>query len=179
MNTDDDGHEGAGMTKHAMTTEKQERVIEAVRRGLDGDAAVGFIRNCGYALSPVGIARHLKSMGGRAAVEELIAEGRSNIEIIQLLIPEADTEGLPVQEPSQQELFVDLTAGDHGPPMDDIARAGFESTKMTLRLPTDVYEALRIASRAEGRTQNELIVEILTAALSQMPRGFLIDGGGE
>jgi len=164
------------MNKHAMTTEKQERVIEAVRRGLEGDAAVAFIRNSGYAMSPVGIARHLKSLGGRAAVEELIAEGRGNIEIINLLNPEADTGALPVPEPSQQELFVDLTAGDHGPALDDLERGGFESTKMTLRLPTDVYEALRLAARAENRTQNELIVEILTSALSQMPRGFLIDG---
>jgi hypothetical protein len=165
------------MNKHAMTTEKQERVIEAVRRGLDGDAAVAFIRNCGYAMSPVGIARHLKSLGGRAAVETLISEGRNNIEIIQQLNPEADTADLPVPEPSQQELFVDLTTGDHGPALDDLERAGFETTKMTLRLPTDVYEALRLASRAENRTQNELIVDILTNALSQMPRGFLIDGG--
>lgn len=164
------------MNKHAMSTEKQERVIEAVRRGLEGEAAVAFIRNCGYAMSPVGIARHLKSMGGRKVVEELISEGRSNIEIIAQLNPEADTEGLPVPEPSQQELFVDLTTGDHGPALDDIERAGFESTKMTLRLPTDVYEALRLAAKAENRTQNELIVEILTSALGQMPRGFLIDG---
>lgn len=165
------------MTKHAMAIEKQERVIEAVRRGLEGDDAVAFIRNSGYALSPVGVARHLKSLGGRARVEELIAQGKNNIDIIGLLNPEADTTDLPQPEPSQQELFVDLTQGDHGPPMDDLDRAGFESTKMTLRLPTDVYEALRIAARVENRTQNELIVDILTSALNQMPRGFDIDGG--
>ena len=42
---------------------KHERIVEAVRLGLDGEAAVDFVRQSGFALTTTGIARHLRKMG--------------------------------------------------------------------------------------------------------------------
>jgi plasmid stability protein len=36
-------------------------------------------------------------------------------------------------------------------------------------MPEDLYEAIRLAAKAERKSQNDLIVDILTAALSQVP----------
>lgn len=156
---------------------KRERVIEAVRHGLEGDAAVEFIHNSGFAMTTAGIARHLRSMGGRAAVQTLIEAGHNNREILERCFPGDDLSVVPEPEPTQGELF---DAGDTPAPPPAVGvhhDEQFETTKLTLRVPHDLYTALRIASRVEGKPQNQLIVEILTTALSQIPR--LGEEGGE
>ena len=66
----------------AHRRQKQERVIEAVRRSLEGDAAIAFVRRSGFALTQAGIARHLRSMGGRRRVQELLESGNTNAEAL-------------------------------------------------------------------------------------------------
>jgi len=148
---------------------KQERVIEAVRQGLEGDAAVEFVCRCGYAMSTPAIARMVRLMGGRLRIQQMIDDGKSNIEVLQACFP-GELLGLPPRPPSQQDLFAptpgqdapDGFAGEEGFPL-------YDTAKLTLRIPTDLYEALRIAARFEKKTQNQLITEILTSALSRMP----------
>ncbi len=144
--------------------------MEAVRRGLEGDAAVEFVRESGFAMTSAGIARHLRSMGGRGKVQELIDKGMTNIEILETSFPEEDLGHLHEQPPSQPELFE--TEPNTAPvPPPDLATAGmFDTRKIALRLPSDLYEAVRLAAKAEDTSQNQLIVDILTSALSQMPR---------
>ncbi len=155
--------------KNAMkqTHAKRERIIEAVRQGLEGDAAVDFVRLNGYAVTSAGIAHHLRMMGGRARVMELIEEGNSNYEILALCFPGEKIPPPPPEIPSQPELFEGDEESAASLPPDDTPP--FETTKLTLALPNDLYEAVRIAARAEGKRRNDLIVEILTAALSRMP----------
>lgn len=152
------------MTKQIRA--KQERVIEAVRQGLEGDAAVEFIHQSGFAMTTAGIARHLRSMGGRAHVQDLIHQGLSNIEILAKCFPEDSPEGFPPEQPSQGELFEDA----HDPLPFSIEGPLYDTRKLSIRVPSDLYEAIRLAARGEGKSQNELIVEILTSALSRMPR---------
>lgn len=152
------------MTKQIRA--KQERVIEAVREGLEGDAAVEFIHQNGYAMTQAGIARHLRSMGGRAQVQDYIHQGFSNVEILAKAFPEDRPEDLPAEMPSQGELFHDANE----PLPFSIDGPLYDSRKLSIRIPTDLYEAIRLAARGEGKSQNELIVEILTTALSRMPR---------
>jgi len=150
--------------------EKRERVIEAVRHGLEGEAAVEFIRESGYAMTTAGIARHLRVMGGRKRVQDLILEGRTNAEILRSCSPD-EAEALAAHTPQQEELF------EASPdPARRTADDDFESTKITLRIPSDLYEAIRLAARAEGKSRSELITEILTAALSRMPRRDTFEG---
>lgn len=150
---------------------KQERVLEAVRCGLEGDDAIEFIRESGYSIDSAGIARILKRLGGRGRVLELMAEGRSNIEILEMCFPAEDWSALrAAMPPSQPDLFAPEPAGggqieSFGP----ITSEEFETTKLTLRVPSDLYEAIRLAARAEGKSRSDLIIEILTAALSHMP----------
>ncbi|MCC6488948.1 MAG: ribbon-helix-helix protein, CopG family [Candidatus Hydrogenedentes bacterium] len=40
---------------------------------------------------------------------------------------------------------------------------------MSIKVPADLYEAIRLAAKAEGKSQNELIVDVLTSALSRIP----------
>lgn len=154
------------MTSQARA--KQERIIEAVRRGLEGDAAIEFVCQSGYAMNTASIARHLRSLGGRGHIEQLISEGKSNIEILQLCFPEEDIVRLPAAPPTQFELFE-----EEARPMTPLGEPEdsplYETVKLTVHLPADLYEALRMAARAENRTRNEIIVDILTSALSQMP----------
>jgi len=145
---------------------KRERVIEAVRHGLEGEAAVEFIHQSGYAMTVASIARHLRGMGGRGRVQELIDAGRTNPEILAICCP--GDELLPPPPPDQPELFEDAHASDHGS-LTFWGAPEFESTKLTIKLPTELYEAVRIAAKAEGKTQNQMIVDILTAALGEMP----------
>lgn len=156
----------------AQLRAKQERVIEAVRRGLDGEAALGFIRESGYAMTASGIARHLRGMGGRGKLQGLVDAGLSNADILLQCFPDADLSALPQEPPSQGELFgfdrnsvrlVDLDTPDS--PV-------YDTTKISLRLPNDLCEAIRLAARAEGMTQSQLITEILTTALSRAPEAF-------
>jgi hypothetical protein len=150
-----------------LTHAKQERVIEAVRQGLEGLAAVEFIQKSGYAVTVPLIAKHLRAMGGRGHVQELIREGKSNVEIMESCFPEADLTHLRLDPPSQGELF-GSAGGAHlprGPRPENL----YEVRKMAIKVPADLYEAIRLAARAEGVSQNELIVDVLTTALSRMP----------
>ncbi|MFP4499868.1 MAG: hypothetical protein ACLFTT_02610 [Candidatus Hydrogenedentota bacterium] len=149
---------------------KRERVIEAVRHGLEGDAALAFIHESGFALTQAGIARHLRAMGGRGRIQELIAAGKSNREILGAFYPEEDLAFLPEPEPTQGDLFAGDETEPPPHPLPFQNDSQFETTKLTVRLPNYVYNALRIAARAEEKPQNQLLVEILTAALGNMPR---------
>ena len=142
--------------------EKQERVIEAVRRGLEGDAALEFVRVSGYAMTQAGIARHLRGMGGRGRIQQLLDAGRTNAQIIEICYPGEDFSVFHDGEPEQGELFHDAVRVSLTPDYGD--------RKLTIRVPEDLYEALRLAARVEQKTRNDLIVEILTAALSRIPR---------
>lgn len=153
-----------------QTRAKQERVIEAVRQGLEGESAVEFIRQSGYAMTLTGIARHLRSMGGRGAVAALIEDGKSNIEIMEICFPDASHDDLPMEPPpSQPDLFVtEPPAGEPGSPKKRTVHI-YETRKMSIKVPADLYDAIRIAAKAEGLSQNQLIVDILTSALSRAP----------
>lgn len=143
--------------------------MEAVRHGLEGDAALAFIHESGFKMNGAAITRHLRAMGGRGRVLELVHAGKSNHDILAELFPnDDDIAAMPPPAPNQTDFF------DEAPPsavvnFGRVIPAQFETTKMTLVLPNDVYEALRAASRAEGKSRNDLIVEILTSALSRMP----------
>ena len=145
---------------------KRERVVEAVRRGIEGEAALEFIRQSGYAMSISGIAKHLRSMGGRGAVQELINNSKSNIEILEQCFPNEDLKELQQDKPNQGELFsheiFEVAEADDLPNM-----PVFETTRMSIRIPTDLYTAIRLAARAEKKSQNQLIVDILTTTLSK------------
>jgi predicted HicB family RNase H-like nuclease len=162
---------GAAMTRQAP--HKQERVIETVRLGLEGAAAVDFIHQSGFAISIPGIARYLKTLGGRTHVKELVDRGMSNIEILKACLPANELEGIPQAQPSQTELFVDMTRERNVETDEELSHHLYDTVKISLRLPADVYEAIRLASRAEQKTQNDLIVGILTRALSHMPERLL------
>jgi len=151
------------MTKQAHA--KMEWVVEAVRHGLEGDAAVAFIHRHGYAMTVAGIARHLRQMGGRGSLQDLINHGKTNREVLQILLPDEDLGDLPDDLPSQGDLFAEARPPD----VDPALLPTYDTRKLTVKLPEDVYEALRFAAKAEQKSQNDLIVEILTRALSQMP----------
>lgn len=145
--------------------QKYERIIEAVRQGLEGDAAIDFVRKNGFALSSAGIARHLRKLGGRGAVQERIDEGKSNAEIVQECHPEADSHSLLGPDASQQELFGADNQGEGDRP--PVQRPLYETRKMTLHIPAELYEAIRAAAQGERKSQNQLIVDLLTHALSR------------
>ncbi len=153
-----------------VTHAKQERIIEAVRLGLEGDAAVEFVRASGFAMTSAGIARHLRSMGGRGHVQELIDSDLSNIEILQHCFPAEDVSHLHEAPPSQPDLFDSDEHHPVVPPPDLTAGGMFETRKIALRLPSDLYEAIQLAAKAENTSKNQLIVDILTSALAQMPK---------
>ncbi|MCP4643255.1 MAG: hypothetical protein GY851_22600 [bacterium] len=155
------------MTKQARA--KQERIIEAVRRGLEGDAAVEFVRSSGYRMTSAGIARHLRSMGGRGAVQALVNEGKSNLEVLQTCFPQDELDQLDHEPPSQPELFI--AEPSPGPDLSGRKDAPlYETRKMSVKVPADLFEAIRLAARAEGLSQNQLITDILTTALARGPR---------
>ena len=151
------------MAKNAV--HKQTLVIEAVRRGLQEGDAVEFVRQSGYAISEAGVARHLRGMGGRGRVLELINAGKTNEEILEVCFgPDEAAESEPDPTPALEA---------HEGPMSNIvdlrATAQFETRKVSIRLPGDLYEAIRLAAKGEGMSQNQLIVELLTMALSRVP----------
>jgi hypothetical protein len=150
-----------------QTRAKQESIIEAVRQGLEGDGAVEFVCQSGYAMNTAAIARHLRAMGGKGHVVELIRQRKTNSEILSLCLGDAPLEEATPSPPKQEDLFPqphisDSTAQHEDQPL-------YETTKMSLRLPSDLSEAIRLAAKAEGKSQNQLIVEVLTSALSRMP----------
>lgn len=66
----------------------------------------------------------------------------------------------------QGDLFTEAPKVPHNLlPFQDL----FESTKITLNLPNDLLEAIRIAARVEKTTRAQLIIDILTSAMSRMP----------
>lgn len=142
---------------------KQERVVEAVRQGLSGEAAVDFIHHCGYAINESSIERVLKTMGGKVRVLNLLDKGLSNVEAIQVCTPDADLSELKDQAPEPE------TAPQANPFSEDDAPI-YPTTKLSLKIPSHLYEAIRAAAQAEGRSQNELIVNILGAKLGRSPK---------
>ncbi len=147
---------------------KQERVIESVRHGLEGDAALEFIHASGYAMTEAALARHIHALGGKKRIQELIALGKTNVEVMASCFPAEDLHYLESAKSSQGELFI------HEEPLvnpyvADVQHPLFESTKLTVSMPTDLYQAISLAAKAEGKRRNDLIVEILTSALSRMP----------
>ncbi len=149
-----------------QTRQKQERIIEVVRLGLEGDAAVEFLCSSGYAMTSPAIARNLRMLGGRQAIHSLISQGLSNSEVLQKISPGDAAYPVPHQPPTQRELFQPLSETPIGAD-DDLPL--YETTKLTIKIPRDLYEAIRVASKAENKPQNQLIVDILTTALSRMP----------
>jgi len=147
--------------------QKHEHIIEAVRLGLEGDAAVEFLCRSGYAMTSPAIARNLRTLGGRKTIENLISQGMSNAEVLQLALPETAQYPIPQQPPKQRELFQPVPDPADG--ADDDHTPLYETTKLTIRLPRDLYEAIRIAAKTENKPQNQLIIDILTAALSRLP----------
>lgn len=149
----------------SKTLAKQERVVESVRLGLHGEAAVEFVHANGYAITEAGLSRYVRTMGGLERIQELIEEGKSNIEILEALVPERSVGELKknvVRGASRSPNVVEALRPEDTPL--------YETAKMTVHLPADLYEAIRLAARAEGKTQNQLIVDLLTTALSQIPR---------
>lgn len=147
---------------------KQERVIEAVRQGLEGEASVEFIQQSGYAMTNAGIARHLRNLGGRGRVHELVEQGLSNAEIVEACLPSADPADAHEKPHVQGELFHGTRDIIRKPPPDDSPL--YATTKLSIRIPSDLYAAIRAAAQGERKTQTQLIVELLTSALSRMPR---------
>ncbi len=152
-----------------QTHAKQERIIEAVRQGLEGDAAVEFVCRGGFAMNTSAIARHLRHMGGRGRIQHYLKRGLSNAEILQACHPEAVPPEKPPAPPQQAELFhIPPPVPDADPEATGDAPL-YETAKLTLRLPSDLYEAIRLAARAENKTQSQLVTDILTSVLSRMP----------
>ena len=142
---------------------KQERVVEALRQGLSGEAAVDFIHQCGYAINETSVERVLKTMGGKTRVLNLLEKGLSNVETIQVCMPEADLSALKNQTPLEETTAqADAFSGEDAPI--------YPTTKMSLKIPSHLYEAVRAAAQAEGKTHNELVVNILSARLGRSPK---------
>jgi predicted HicB family RNase H-like nuclease len=155
------------MAKQAR--EKQERVIEAVRMGLEGDAAVEFVHRSGFSMNTAGIARNLRNMGGRGRIQALLGAGKSSVEVLEACFPEEDFSHMKRAAPSQGELFGEERYPEAPGSPAGTAPQAFETTKLTLKVPTGLHEAIGFAAKAEGKKRNDLIVEILTSALSRMP----------
>lgn len=153
----------------SKSAEKKERVIEAVRQGLEGDAAVEFIRNNGYAMSVAGIARHLRNLGGRGCIQDLLDAGKSNQEILKTCTP-APTPAMKAakREPILQgELFTGKIRSFGKSPDKDSPL--YNMTKLSIRIPSELYEAVRAAAQAQGVSQNQIVVDVLTQSLSRVP----------
>lgn len=148
--------------------QKREKVIEAVRHKLEGDAALEFIRQSGYAMSMSGIARHLRSMGGRGEIQELINDSKSNVEILEICFPNEDLKEFKQEIPDQGELF--SSDAFQNSDLSDAANIPiFETTKISIRIPADLFTAIRLAAKAEKKSQNQLIVDLISSALSKIP----------
>lgn len=154
------------MTGHARA--KQERIIEAVRMGLEGDAALDFVREGGYALTPNGMVRYLRQMGGRGEIAAHIKAGKSNLDILQELYPEEEVHLSLLQRPSQGVLFEETSTPSPSPFL-HASPQPFESTKMTVYFPNELYEALRLYAHAQGKSRNDAVIELIRASLSRLP----------
>lgn len=143
---------------------KQERIIEAVRQGLEGDSTVEFMHQSGFAMTSAGIARHLKKLGGRGRIESLVQEGHSNVEILETCLPDEDLSEVRKLLPESGDLF-----GAAAPVRVENSPV-YATTKLTIQIPAELYEALRAAAQAERKSQNRLITELLTQSLSRLPQ---------
>lgn len=150
-----------------LTRAKLEHIVEAVRQGLEGDAAVAFVARSGYATNTAAIARHLRALGGRGHIHELIRQRKSNADILQICLGNGTAEEANPIPPTQENLFPLPRVSDETPLPD--GHPLYETTKISLRIPSDLFEAIRLAAKAEGKTQNHLIVDLLTSALSRLP----------
>lgn len=151
----------------SKSVEKRERVIEAVRRCLEGDAAVEFIRNSGYAMNVAGIARHLRNLGGRGRIQELLDAGKSNEEILLACAPAPSSKGSKREPILQGELFTGKSRKFGKLPDKDSPL--YNMTKLSVRIPSELYEALRAAAHSQGKSQNQIVVDTLTQSLSRVP----------
>ncbi len=145
---------------------KQERVLEAVRQGLEGGAAVEFIQHSGFAMATSGVARHLRTMGGRGRVQGYVDQGLTNLDILEKCYPGEDLTGVHTHVHAQGNLFPKEERPKTTRPVD---AALFPTTKMSITVPSDLYEAIRAAALAEKKSQNQVIVESLTSTLSRVP----------
>ena len=152
-----------------QTRAKQERIIEAVRQNLEGDAAVEFVCRSGYAMTSAGIVRNLRLMGGRGRIQDLIEAGHPNVEILHICFPDDEPEEHLLHPPLQPDLFESRTHTVSERSSDDDDVPLYETTKLSLRIPAELFEAIRLAARAEHKTQTQLVIDILTSALARMP----------
>jgi predicted HicB family RNase H-like nuclease len=143
---------------------KQERIIEAVRQGCEGDATIEFMHQSGYAMTAAGISRHLKKLGGRGRVASMVEEGRSNVEILEACLPDEDLSEVRRLLPEEGDLFGASAA---------VVRVEnaplYSTTKLTIQIPSELYEAVRAAAQAERKSLNRLIVDLLSESLSRLP----------
>ena len=150
-----------------QSTLKRERIIEAVRKGLRGEAIIDFVHESGYALSETGFERHLTKMGGLGQLKTYFDSGLSNLEILSTCFPELGLEDLEKIVSSVTPLHSIAPAlrrgAAHAEPPE------FATTKLTITVPSELYEAIRAAAQAEVTSQNQLIVDLLTTALSRKP----------
>jgi hypothetical protein len=159
--------------------QKQERCIEAIRQRLVGDAAVAFVHDCGFAMTESAFQRHVHALGGRDKIVSLFGENKTNIDILSLHFPKEDFSLLASERLHQGDLFVADAKAAGTVPFAKSNAEEFETTKLTLNLPSDLHQALRMASKAEGKNKTQLIVEILTAAMSQLPEQLEDEDKGE
>ena len=150
-----------------QTEAKQERIIEAVRQGFDGGEIVEFVHQNGYALTDGTLERHLRKMGGLPRLQVLLDEGLTNVQVLEQCMPEENLRDLKVKLQLRE-------VGAKGQDSNKGADSGedvpiYATTKITLTLPSDLYEALRAAAHAEMKSQNRLITELLTEGLSNRP----------
>lgn len=148
-----------------QTEAKRERVVESVRRGFEGDAAVEFVRQSGFALSVAGLARHLRALGGRERVLKLVDRGFSNEEIMEGSMSQRDPRSQQFAARKLNKIDA-ISRPAHERRISDDAL--FPTKRLSINVPTELYEAIRLAARTEGKTQSQLISELLIAALSRM-----------
>ena len=146
-----------------QNTAKLERVVEAVRQGFEGDDALEFMHRCGYSVTSAGIARHLRGLGGRGNVQTLIGEGLANELVLERCVADKKAK----DRGSQSELFSKRSGLFSGPPRHDVPL--YSTTKLSIRIPSELYEAIRVAAKGEGKSQNQLVIDILASSLSQLP----------
>lgn len=144
---------------------KRDRVVEAMRRGFEGDAAVEFVQQSGFAVSVAGLARHLRTLGGRDRVLKLVQQGLSNEEIMERSISQNETRRRKAVPRKLGEAKTSSNRSEERRIVDD---ALFPTKRLSLNVPTELYEAIRLAARTEGKTQSQLISELLISGLSRM-----------
>lgn len=151
-----------------QTEEKQERIVEAVRQGCEDTASiVDFVHENGYALTEGTLERHLYKLGGLPRLKSLVDEGLTNFEVLEACLPEKNLDALKVSISTKES----LRGGLHVVERDEDANDApvYATTKVTLSLPSELYEAIRAAAHSEQKSQSQLVAELLTAALSRAP----------